>query len=530
MALPRAFTTLAELAELDVPGDRVVLDRLIEVVDQVYPVTWRDWKVVNYTKEDLFGSKIDPQILNKLRFAIPTVSIVKAFDPEATSVSEKKFKSYKLSLLDWPFCRALIMSPKSLASRIHGSAAKLEIFVAAIGDMGDTFISREETEDLMLGRTGKQNRKRPSSQSSQYNNKRQKTDSAEEIQLLKEQTKSLQDMMAQVLSRQSQIDNYINYEDNVSAVEGDISFDEEEKENEDRASAVFQAPDMNVVLPGSSTNLFEFSPSIKEAEPKIMHAPTDLLKQGEECQKFGKDSWANIRYNEVNKKLQATPAFTSLSINPQLAGKTPNWVPYEQVVKYDQALGALTHGLLQQRKQLIEALSNVANDINSKALNEAIARHITGPETDFRKSSDELLQYVCGRRAELIEFRRSLYKPPSKFMHGILHKVPPSSSHLFEENTLSETFKQNGGFYKFFPASKNSSDNNTKRQDFKEPSTFQSSQHQFKRKKPQSTSTSTSVNRGFRKSYEAKSNSRKKGGGAPGKPSSSSRRPTSKPY
>lgn len=29
-----------------------------------------------------------------------------------------------------------------------------------------------------------------------------------------------------------------------------------------------------------------------------------------------------------------------------------------------------------------------------------------------------------------------------------LHAVPPSSTHLFEENALPETLKQNGGFYK----------------------------------------------------------------------------------
>ncbi|KAJ8730145.1 hypothetical protein PYW07_017183 [Mythimna separata] len=175
MALPREFTTLGELADLDVPGDREVLDRLIEVVDQVYPRTWRDWNVIDYSKEDLFGSRMDPQILNKLRFAIPTISMVKCFDPNTTSVSEKRFKSYKLSLLEWPFCRALIMNPKSLATRIHGSASNLEMFMAAIGDIGDDLISREEAENLM---SGTEKRKRPSSQSSHYGgNKKQKSDS-----------------------------------------------------------------------------------------------------------------------------------------------------------------------------------------------------------------------------------------------------------------------------------------------------------------------------------------------------------------
>ncbi|KAI5639428.1 hypothetical protein NE865_08103 [Phthorimaea operculella] len=525
MALPRAFTTLGELAELDEPGEREVLDRLIEVVDLVYPPTWRDWRVVNFSKEDLFGLRLEPQTLNKLRFAIPTISIIKSFDPEAVSVSEKRFKTLKLSLLNWSFCRALIMSPRSVASKIHGSSSNLEIFISAIGDIGGDFISREEAESLI---SGKEKRKRPSSQSSQYKvAKKQRTDSTEDIRILKEQTRALQDMMSNLLSRQYQKSHNYGHEGNASGSEEETPFSEVDKENDGRASSLFQAPDMDMALPGSSNNLFDFTPCIKEAEPKIMRAPSDLLEQGVLCQKFGTGSWASIRYNEANKKLQATPAFTSLSVNPQLAGKTPNWVPYEQVVKYDQTLGALTHGLLQQRKLLIEVLSVVANEIKSNALNDAIKKHITGPETDFKKFNDELLQYTCGRRAELIEFRRSLYKPPSKFMNDVLHNVPPSSTHLFEENALSETFKQNGGFYKFFPASKNSSFNNSKHQDYKESTSFQAGKQQFKKTKPQSSSTSSSVNRGFRKSYEATPNNRKREGGAYRRPSSSSK--TSKP-
>ncbi|KAI5641302.1 hypothetical protein NE865_06566 [Phthorimaea operculella] len=495
MALPRAFTTLGELAELHEPGEREVLDRLIEVVDQVYPPTWRDWRVVNFSKEDLFGSRLESQTLNKLRFAIPTISIIKSFDPEAVSVSEKRFKSLKLSLLNWSFCRALIMCPRSVASKIHGSTSNLEIFISAIGDIGGDFISREEAESLM---SGKEKRKRSSSQSSQHKfAKKQRTDSTEEIKILKEQTRALQDMVSNLLSRQYQeSDNYSPVGDASGSGE-ETPFNAMDKENDGRASSLFQAPHMDIALPGGSDSLFDFSPCIKEAELKL-------------CVRL-QTCWSK-----------------AYSVKSLLAGKTPNWVPYEQLVKYDQTLGALTHGLLQQRKHLIEVLSVVANEIKSNALNEAIKKHITGPETDFKKFNDELLQYTCGRRAELIEFRRSLYKPPSKFMNDVLHNVPPSSTHLFEESALSETFKQNGGFYKFFPASKNSSFNNPKRQDYKVSTPFQAGKQQFNKKKPQSSSTSSSVNRRFRKPYEARPNNRKEEGGAYRKPSSSSKSKTSK--
>lgn len=155
-------------------------------------------------------------------------------------------------------------------------------------------------------------------------------------------------------------------------------------------------------LPGGNEDLFDFSPCVTES--KFLHAPADLLEQAISCQRFVKQSWANLQHNEVSKKFQATPAFTSSSVSPQLAGKTPNWVPYEQVVKFDQTLGAVTYRLLVHWRQLKEALFKIAIEVKSKVLNEAIARHITSVETDFKKSNVDILQYVCGRRAELIEF------------------------------------------------------------------------------------------------------------------------------
>ncbi|KAL4718633.1 hypothetical protein ACJJTC_002347, partial [Scirpophaga incertulas] len=41
-----------------------------------------NWKVLRTSKEDILRDRYDPQVLNKLRFALPTTAIAKAFDPE----------------------------------------------------------------------------------------------------------------------------------------------------------------------------------------------------------------------------------------------------------------------------------------------------------------------------------------------------------------------------------------------------------------------------------------------------------------
>ncbi|XP_063371145.1 uncharacterized protein LOC134659432 [Cydia amplana] len=58
--------------EADDPGDNVVLGRLTRLIAAHLPDGWQEWKVHTYSKEDLLGSELDPQILNKIRFAIPT--------------------------------------------------------------------------------------------------------------------------------------------------------------------------------------------------------------------------------------------------------------------------------------------------------------------------------------------------------------------------------------------------------------------------------------------------------------------------
>lgn len=65
----------------------------------------------------------------------------------------------------------------------------------------------------------------------------------------------------------------------------------------------------------------------------------------------------------------------------------------------------MTHGLLLQKILLKESLINLAKEVKSKSLNEAIIKNITGPDTKLKKLNDDLLQCTCGCRAKVIEYR-----------------------------------------------------------------------------------------------------------------------------
>jgi hypothetical protein len=172
-----------------------------------------------------------------------------------------------------------------------------------------------------------------------------------------------------------------------------------------------------------------------------------LVKQGRECQRFNSESWQNIRYAEVQKTFQATPTFTSLKVNGNLATVTPSWQLVFVLEKMDLCLAATTHGLLQQRQTFQNIYKNAPAAVKSH-----ISKYFLASESTFRKTSDSLLQYVCGRRAEVIQHRRGIYKTHNKTLNDLLHGIPPSETHLFAEPQLSEFVKEQGGVYKLFPS------------------------------------------------------------------------------
>ncbi|XP_069356171.1 uncharacterized protein [Maniola hyperantus] len=474
-----ASTTMGELClRPPPPGQEEFFSRIYQIIEDNYPDDWKSWEVQDLPYSDLFGERISSRIEAKLRFAIPTAEMATAYCPNDASLSEKKYRLIKRQLLEWPFGRALLYSPHSIMEKIHTKS--YEDFINTVKLLKPRLTSRDEASTS----ESTPRKRRSTSPISSRNNKTPRHEPLEPnrapvtdafmikmMDLLTKQTQAIESVANQVSTLAPKSDQ--------GSSELDESFesvpDSTEPEEEFRGPALSALPQENTSSLSIPTNgdaeeaaliaqiteaqrklatikttgnipKCDFSPCTTEAEPKLTKADPNLVDQGRKCQRLNEDGWKNIRYADVQKTFHATPVFSALKVNNHLATITPNWNSTAQLEKTDMTLGAITYGLLLQRKAFQEACQKM--DPNTRR---EIQNHMLGADSCFKKISDGLLQYSCGRRAEIIQARRETYKPANKVLGNILHDIPPSDTHLFSEEKLSEVIKDQGGAHKIFP-------------------------------------------------------------------------------
>lgn len=105
--------------------------------------------------------------------------------------------------------------------------------------------------------------------------------------------------------------------------------------------------------------------------------------------------------------------------------------------RLERFLGTLTYGLLAQRKAFVEAQESHLQKCPSAS--QSFTESFMG-DTGFRAITDDILQLVCGKRAELLAERRRMVEPDDLVSKRALHEIPPSTSHLFDEERLSKWF------------------------------------------------------------------------------------------
>lgn len=173
----------------------------------------------------------------------------------------------------------------------------------------------------------------------------------------------------------------------------------------------------------------------KEKEPDIPDPSPLLLAQGIQCQRLGEASWDRIRYVEAEKKLKRSGMFQPLLMNSIFEKKN---VPVDYSLRQqERILGTVCYGLLAQRKAFKDSLANLANLKVFETCPEAkktIKDCFFSENSEFHSLSESLLQFVCGKRAEVIAERRKAVIPPDD--QRTLRSIPPSSSHLFNEDDL----------------------------------------------------------------------------------------------
>lgn len=503
--------TLGEIA-FNPPSDvdATAWNGLVDFIEENFPDDWRSWEISNYSFTDLFGEEISTSVEAKLRFAIPNEHLAKAF--EIPTLSERSYRQIRRKLCTWDLGRALIYAPHKIMQMIHDRCytkfmdvvSKLRSQITPIRTKtkcsNEKDKSSSHTTESPISQPRHSRKRSLSPVHTSEHDKRRNTSHIEQG--------SSDHLLAAVLQQQMEMFNKLiqvsvdtnqniktlgehmtqNKADlqNIQATDDEAfnaSFDslpdstddvEVEPEQNSRISQIGNRQDGSTsvnrerdlsakiaemqqqldILKQSQENdetesnyeNYDFEPNTVEKEGKLSKADPLLLKQGIECQRFRTQSWGNIRYSEVQKQFQASPAFCSLKTNNILANVTPNWSSIAILEKFDHTLGAITNGLLQQRKIFKEVCDKLPNSIRQKVGYDFLAM-----DSKFRKSSDDLLQYVCGRRSEVLKMRRSTYKPKNKVLAGLLQDIPPTEYHLFDDEKLSEAIKQQGGTQKFFP-------------------------------------------------------------------------------
>lgn len=136
---------MGALAEWEPPPDEALsYARLIDILDDTYPNTWRSWEVNSVEYHDLFGDKISADEECRLRFCVPTTELACAFSQETpSSLSERKYKAIKRKLIDWPIGRALIYSLFSTMKMVHPTDA-FNGFIQFLPKLKPQLVSRIE--------------------------------------------------------------------------------------------------------------------------------------------------------------------------------------------------------------------------------------------------------------------------------------------------------------------------------------------------------------------------------------------------
>uniref|UniRef100_A0A8D8QWQ1 Uncharacterized protein n=1 Tax=Cacopsylla melanoneura TaxID=428564 RepID=A0A8D8QWQ1_9HEMI len=423
------FISLGAL--FDEPSDDVILNRLKTLAAEILPEGWRVWQLVHSYAEP----SVDPAVLNKLRFALPTEGIARAFDPAAVSLKEHPFRDMRVKMLEWPFCRGLIFSPSSLSMMIRGSALQHEFVMQSISGLRSSFLSREAADQLLSGESHSLPARRSSRSSNEVAEPQDSRLGALEKRFASQdaRTKRVEDTLAEILKQVRRRDPSPVSEDEVS-VASSSSFHSSLSGSRGCWVPPPLLQEEIVVEPDLPPAPFAFAPVTKEREPDIPEPSAELEATGVACQRFNSKAWCNIRYLEAQKELQAGGSFARLQVNPELLGRSSAFG--DLLANTEGALGSLCHGLLLQRQVLADAINQVIEKHPAAAPD--LRMSLSGSDSQF-------LQFVCGKRAELIESRRKIVESNTNVPPRILRDIPPAGGFLFEPKQLADTLRNQPG-------------------------------------------------------------------------------------
>lgn len=283
----KSLDTLAALLPED-PADAEIFKRLVLLASSHLPDGWRQWKAYQFTRDELLGNECDAQLLNKIRFCLPTLGMVQAFNPEADHVSEKGYRDLKVKMLNWPFCVALIIRPTKLAARVRGSAAQNELVVAATKGLKPLFISQKEASKKLSEEKSSSEEENSSSEeesSSQEGPRRSfvptQIKKTTRLDKLEQSNNEIRAMLQSFLEKFDQSKENIdpNVPESFNAESQEDSSDYEDDHDHDPRHVVPPLLDLDLEDDTVAVNDIEldFSPHTKEQEPLIPPAKLRVM-------------------------------------------------------------------------------------------------------------------------------------------------------------------------------------------------------------------------------------------------------------
>lgn len=198
--------------------------------------------------------------------------------------------------------------------------------------------------------------------------------------------------------------------------------------------------------------LFRFDIQVKLKEPSVPKTPENYLKMLTDIQHFDKSEWCEVRYSEVQKNYNYSPGFTELEMNEEVKA----YDSQRHLAYADKAYGALTFCALKQREALQSSMTDLiswvraSGNVTPDQLHEKIGELLS--EGDYHKVSSDMLQLICGHRAETVQMRRdgiiNFVRDP--LVKSALRRIPPSKEHVFNSELLTSMLEKTGGVKKAF--------------------------------------------------------------------------------
>ncbi|CAK1552893.1 unnamed protein product [Leptosia nina] len=186
-------------------------------------------------------------------------------------------------------------------------------------------------------------------------------------------------------------------------------------------------------------------------EPQIPKANSDRVSKLISMQRFNSSDWNGVRYVDIQKKYVAFPAFTELKINEEL-----RFLEHQNGQKsylMERSFAALSNAFLAQNEFVNKALRSIIDwssqsdvILNSSSIYDKL-KEFFGQNSEYKAVSHDILQIICGKRAEALELRRKtlLTNLKRKYVREDLDKIPPSAEYMFNPEILSTYLQKMGG-------------------------------------------------------------------------------------